>query len=206
MNNFLKILKSIFCNQNEIFLDEPVDWKFLSETARKQNLLPLFFEAAAMRDDYQKSEVFVKDQMDTFTMVETQIQRSNDFLEIYKKITANRTYLIVIKGISCRALYGQLGEHHPSADEDILIEIKGFQKIKGILEQEHYVCSVPDITDYGLDQIREVSFYNPEQKLYLEVHTNLIGKENKERVRMNDLFCTTKNTRERLKKRTYRKL
>ena len=188
INNFLKILKSIFCNQNEIFLDEPVDWKFLSETARKQNLLPLFFEAAAMRDDYQKSEVFVKDQMDTFTMVATQIQRTNDFLEIYKKIIEDGIYPIVIKGISCRVLYGELGEHRPSADEDILIEIKDFQKIKGILEQEHYVCSVPDITDHGLDQIQEVSFYNPEQKLYLEVHTNLIGKENKERVRMNNLF------------------
>ena len=168
INNFLSILKSIFDNQKEIFLDEPVDWEVLSKTARKQNLLPLFFEAVAMREDYRNSSVFEKDQLDTFAMVAAQIQRSNAFFEIYEKITANGIYPIAIKGICCRALYGELGEHRPSADEDILVEIKDFQKVKEILEREQYVCSVPDITERGLEQIQEVSFYNPEQKLHLE--------------------------------------
>ena len=132
-NNFLKILKSIFDNQNEILLDEPVNWRVLSETARKQNLLPLFFEAAAVRDDYRNSGVFEKDQMDTFGMVAAQIQRSNAFLETYKKITEQGIFPIVMKGIVCRQLYGKLGEHRPSADEDLLVEIKDFPKVKEIL-------------------------------------------------------------------------
>lgn len=188
ISNFLKILRRIFDSQIELLLDEPVDWAFLSNTARKQNLLPLFFEAAFMLDDYQNSKVYEKDQLDTFAMVTAQIQRSDAFVEIYKKITAHGIFPIVMKGIVCRQLYGELGEHRPSGDEDILVKAKDFRKVREILEQEHYVCSVPDITEKELEHIQEVSFYNPEQMLNIEVHTNIIGKENDERVRMNRLF------------------
>ena len=84
ISNFLKILRRIFDSQKELLLDEPVDWAFLSNTARKQNLLPLFFEAAVTLDDYRNSGVYEKDQLDTFAMVAAQIRRSNAFVEIYK--------------------------------------------------------------------------------------------------------------------------
>lgn len=188
VSNFLKILRRTFDSQKELVLDEPVDWVFLSNTARKQNLLPLFFEAAVMREDYQNSKVYEKDQLDAFAMVAAQIQRSNAFVEIYKKITTHGIYPIVMKGIVCRQLYGGLGEHRPSGDEDILIKSKDFRKIREILEKENYVCSVPDITEKELEYIQEVSFYNTEQMLKIEVHTNIIGNESDERVRMNSLF------------------
>lgn len=188
ISNFLKILRRIFDSQKELLLEEPVDWAFLSNTARKQNLLPLFFEVAVMLEGYQNSKVYEKDQLDTFAMVTAQIQRSNAFVEIYKKITAHGIFPIVMKGIVCRQLYGELGEHRPSGDEDILVKVKDFRKVREILEQEHYVCSVPDITEKELEHIQEVSFYNPEQMLNIEVHTNIIGNESDERVRMNRLF------------------
>ena len=188
IRNFLKILRMIFDEKNEISLNEPVDWARLSELARKQNLLPLFFEAAVTLDDYRNSGVYEKDQLDTFAMVAAQIRRSNAFVEIYKKITAHGIFPIVMKGIVCRQLYGELGEHRPSGDEDILVEVKDFAKVKEILEQEKYVCSFPDITEQELTRIQEVSFYNSEQKLSLEVHTNIIGKENEERELMNSFF------------------
>lgn len=188
ISNFLKILRRIFDSQKEFLIDEPVDWAFLSNTARKQNLLPLFFEAAVTVDDYRNSGVYEKDQLDTFAMVATQIQRSNAFVEIYKKITAHGIFPIVMKGIVCRQLYGELGEHRPSGDEDILVEVKDFYKVKDILEKEKYVCSLPDVTERELTRIQEVSFYNPEQGLKLEVHTNIIGKENEERELLNSFF------------------
>ncbi|MBQ2022192.1 MAG: nucleotidyltransferase family protein, partial [Lachnospiraceae bacterium] len=134
----------IFDEKSELSLNEPVDWVYLSELARKQNLLPLFFEVANRCEDYVKSDGYAKDQLDTFAMVAAQIQRSSAFLDIYEKITAQGVYPIVMKGIVCRQLYGELGEHRPSGDEDILVEVKDFPKVKEILEQEHYVCSVPD--------------------------------------------------------------
>ena len=125
VSNFFKILRSIFDNQKEIFLDEPVDWFFLSKTARKQNLLPLFFEAAVMLDDYRNSGVYEKDRLDTFAMVAAQIRRSNAFTEVYEKITAQGIYPIVMKGIVCRQLYGELGEH---------------KKIQEVMEQKYEDC------------------------------------------------------------------
>lgn len=188
ISNFLKILRTIFDDKQEISLAEPVDWNLLSEMARKQNILPLFFEAANGIEGYVNASVYAKDQQDTFSMVAAQIQRSCAFAEIYEKLTQQGICPIVMKGMICRQLYGELGEHRPSSDEDILVEIKDFHKVQEILEKEGYVCDVPDVTKKQLTQLQEVSFRNSEQKLTLEVHTNIIGKENDERAQMNAFF------------------
>ena len=186
--NFLKILRKFFDDKKEIQLIEPVDWELLSEIARKQNLLPLFFEAANSIEGYTSTAVYAKDQLDTFAMVASQIQRSSAFADIYEKIAKQDIYPIVMKGIVCRQLYGEFGEHRPSGDEDILVEAKEFYQVKRILEQEGYECHIPNVTKKELEQLQKVSFYNPEENLMLEVHTNIIGIENVERVQMNDLF------------------
>ena len=178
----------IFDNKEDISLIEPVDWNRLSEIARKQNILPLFFEVANSIESYTSTSVYAKDQLDTFAMVAAQIQRSSAFADAYEKIAQQGIYPIVMKGIICRHLYGEFGEHRPSGDEDILLEVKDFRKVQKILEKEGYVCDIPDVTEKQLTQLQEVSFRNLEQKLTLEVHTNIIGKENDERSRMNDFF------------------
>ena len=188
VGNFLKIIRMFFDDKKEVSLVEPVDWELLSEIARKQNLLPLFFEAANSIEGYTSTAVYAKDQLDTFAMVTSQIQRSSAFADIYEKIAKQDIYPIVMKGIVCRQLYGEFGEHRPSGDEDILVEVKEFYQVKRILEQEGYECHIPNVTKKELEQLQEVSFYNPEENLMLEVHTNIIGIENVERVQMNDLF------------------
>ena len=188
ISNFLKILKKVFDEKKDISLEEPVDWERMSRIAREQNLLPLFFEAACTNEQYAKTSVFVKDQMDTFSMVAEQIQRSNALLEVYEKISAQGIYPIVMKGLVCRQLYGELGEHRPSGDEDLLVEEKDFYTVKEILEQEGYICGRPDITPKELAQVKDVSFRNPMRKLLLEVHIEAIGRANEERAQMNDLF------------------
>lgn len=188
VSNFLKILKAVLNNEKEITLNKPVDWNLLSKIARKQNMLPLFFEGAGSIGDYASTSVYIKDQLDTFSMVASQIQRSSAFADIYEKIAEQGIYPIVMKGIICRQLYGDLGEHRPSGDEDILVEIKDFHKVQEILEREGYMCGIPDATEKKLMQLQEVSFYNSEHKLKLEVHTNIIGKESDERTQMNDFF------------------
>lgn len=188
IGNFLKILRMFFDDDKEISLVEPVDWNLLSDIARKQNILPLFFEVANSVEGYVSASVYERDRLDTLVMVATQIQRSSVFSDIYEKIAQKGIYPIVVKGIICRQLYGELGEHRPSSDEDILVEIKDFYQVKMVLEQEGYVCDIPNVTEKELNQIQEVSFYNPEENLMLEVHTNIIGIENDEIAQMNDFF------------------
>lgn len=191
VSNFLKILRMVFDDKQEISLAEPVDWNLLSDIARKQNLLPLFFEAADKIEGYASADVYAKDQLDTFSMVAAQIRRSSAFADIYEKIARQGIYPIVMKGIVCRRLYGEFGEHRPSGDEDILVRIKDFHKVREILEQEGYVCDTPDaaeLTEKELALLKHVSFRNWEQMLTLEVHTNMIRKENNGRAEMNDFF------------------
>lgn len=69
ISNFFKILKMIFDDKQEYSLNKPAEWNVLSEIARKQNLFPLFFEAASRFEDYVKSDIYTKDQLDTFDMV-----------------------------------------------------------------------------------------------------------------------------------------
>ena len=172
ISNFLKILRMIFDDKEDISLIEPVDWNRLSEIARKQNILPLFFEVANSIESYTSTSVYAKDQLDTFAMVAAQIQRSSAFADVYEKIEQQGIYPIVMKGIICRHLYGEFGEHRPSGDEDILVEVKDFHKVQKILEKEGYVCDITNVTEKQLTQLQEVSFRNLEQKLTLEVHTN----------------------------------
>ena len=185
---FFDIISMMLDEQRACLPEETTDWAFLSQTARKQNLLPLFFEAADTYEAYKKSEVYEKDRLDTWGMVTSQIQRSAAFTDIYEKITAEGIYPIVLKGIVCRQLYGAWGEHRPSGDEDILVEIKDFPRVRAILEREHYRCSVSEISGRTLEELQEISFYNPQMNLNLEVHTNIIGKETESRVQMNHFF------------------
>lgn len=191
ISNFLRILKKVFDEKKDISLEEPVDWERMSRIAREQNLLPLFFEAACTNEQYAKTSVFVKDQMDTFSMVAEQIQRSNALLEVYEKISAQGIYPIVMKGLVCRHLYGELGEHRPSGDEDLLVEEKDFYTVKEILEQEGYICGRPDITPKELAQVKDVSFRNSMRKLLLEVHIKAIGRASEERAQMDEVFSET---------------
>ena len=73
----------IFDDKEDISLIEPVDWNRLSEIARKQNILPLFFEVANSIESYTSTSVYAKDQLDTFAMVAAQIQRSSAFADAY---------------------------------------------------------------------------------------------------------------------------
>ena len=75
--HFLQIL-------NREPIDSSISWEQMSSLARKQNLLPLFFEAASFYIEYVNFPGYIKDQQDTFAMVSSQIQRTNTFLEVYE--------------------------------------------------------------------------------------------------------------------------
>lgn len=185
---FLNIIRMEFGEKDIHVSEEIVDWNRLSELARAQNLLPLFFEAASGIKEYVASPQYQEDQRDALYMIARQIQRSMSFVGIYQRFLENGVEPIVMKGLVLRHLYGELGEGRPSGDEDILIEVKAYPAVKAILEQEKYICEFPDITERELRQIQAVSFFNIERRLTIEVHTNAIGKENESRIKMNRYF------------------
>lgn len=93
-----------------------------------------------------------------------------------------------MKGIICRQLYGDLHDHRPSGDEDILIKKEDFDKLREVMESSGYQMERDVITDEELAAVQEVTFDNRGLGLHIEVHTNAIGLESGIRRHMNNYF------------------
>ena len=189
--NFLAILNAAICKDictKDVQLKSPIDWKYLSVQARRQNLLPIFVEGATKYNSYQEYAGYEKDIQDAMIMVAQQIQKSKAFLDLYMAFLNRGISPIVIKGIVLRQLYGSCKEHRVSADEDILVRSEEYTVVSDVLEQEGYRCTRSMLSKEQIDSMHEITFYNDEKDLCIEVHLNIIGKENSERAYMNDAF------------------
>lgn len=197
IHNFLVILNKAL-HQNictkTIELQEPIDWEVMSMQARKQNLLPLFVEGAQEYAAYCAYSGYGQDLQDAMVMVARQVQKTKAFLDVYKIFLEAGVRPVVLKGIEIRQLYGSYRDHRVSGDEDILIPLEEYESIRSILEQEGYRCTRPTLTKQQIAQVHEVTFYNAETDLSIEVHLNIIGKENAFRDGMNDLFQSVDET------------
>ena len=190
--NFLEILNAVIDvngYENTVQIQEPMDWEYMSIQARKQNLLPIFVEGAERYDSYRNYSGYARDIQDAMVMVAVQMQKSKAFLDVYTKFLDNGVSPIVIKGIVMRQLYGDYREHRLSGDEDILIRPEEYDKVREILEHEGYSCSRPMLTKQQIEQLHEITFHNEEKDFFIEVHLNIIGKENSTRTYMNDVFA-----------------
>ena len=127
MHNFLLILNAAM-HPSEIAeptqLEKPVDWAYLSMQARKQNLLPIFVDIAQQHESYRTYSDFAKDTQDAMAMVTAQIQKSVEFLDLYKAFLNQGLSPVVFKGIALRQIFGQYGDLRLSGDEDILIRLE----------------------------------------------------------------------------------
>lgn len=188
MHNFWKILSAAM-QQNEypepVQLEEPADWAYMSRQARKQNLLPIFLEIAQQYDSCCMYSGFINDVQDAMAMVAVQIQKNKEFLSLYQDFLNHGLCPVVFKGIVISRIYGRYGDYRVSGDEDILIQPEEYQLIREILERKGYRCTRPDLTEQQIARMHEITFYNAETKLSIEVHLNIIGEEDALRTYMN---------------------
>lgn len=148
--------------------------------AASQNVLPLVYENLNCGDKYPKLQQRV------FSTVLSQTKRTANFKKIYCKILENGIKPLVLKGIICRNLYGDLCDHRPSGDEDILVKKEDYFRLAEILVENGYIPT-ETVTEKTLSGKQEVTFKNP-NGLNIEVHLNIIGTENKSRRSMNKYF------------------
>lgn len=167
---------------------EAMDYGEILSKAQAHNILPLVFEKLSEIPDfinYPQSEAYGKTAME---IIAVQARRTEVFLELYRTFSKVGLCPIIMKGIICRQLYGELCDHRPSGDEDILIRKSDFERISAILQEQGFTPERPEITERQLDELQEISFYHRDSGLVIEVHTNPIGKENDIRRRMNECF------------------
>lgn len=188
MHNFWVILNTAMHHGEHVKplqLEEPVDWAYLSMQARRQNLLPLFVDIAQQYESYRMYAGFAKDTQDAMVMVAAQIQRSVEFLELYKAFLSQGLSPVVFKGITLRQIYGQYGDLRISGDEDILVRPEEYASVRKVLEERGFQCASPDLTKRQLAYIHDVKFYKAEIQFNIEVHLNLFGEGNSVRTYMN---------------------
>lgn len=188
--NFLSILKTAIHGE-PISLHQPADYREILAIAKSHNLHPLVGEVLCGWSDFVSSQEYDRTVSVVISQTGAQMMRTNVFLELYRALAEKGIRPIVMKGIVCRQLYGEYCDHRPSADEDILVQKGEFEKVQKVmlsygfrLEREE-----TEITEKQLEELQEITFYDDASGLYIEVHTNPIGREIDLRREMNDCFA-----------------
>ena len=185
---FLLLLDKSVHENAEVF-STPVDWPAVFTLAKNHNVLPLIFEAASEYEDFVNSPNYQTYMTISMQWIMRQARHTEEFLSLYRAFLAEDLHPIVMKGLVCRQLYGELADHRPSGDEDILIEKKDFGKAKNVLTNQGYKIELDDVTEGQIDELQEISFYGSgADGLYIELHLNPIGHSNPLCSRMNGCF------------------
>ena len=172
--NFYNILSGALWDK-PLFLDNP-DYKEILDISISHHLMPLVFEKLCEDSNFKATQLYSKAKMNVMLKVMGQAQRTQIFLELYKKLNEQGIYPIVMKGIICRMLYGKYADHRPSSDEDILVLPEDFHKTCEFFKSEGYDSNMnPDEVD--LNNLQAISFFNNNGG-HFEVHVNPIGKGN----------------------------
>ena len=182
------IIRSMINNKESYHLQSEVNWSNLVQVSREHNLLALFVEGASKYYSFISRPEYEREMNESIAIVSAQVRRTSAFLKLYKAFVDAELHPIVMKGLICRELYGTLGDHRPSGDEDILIRPSEYKLAKSVLTENGYVSEIDRETESHLDCLQEVSFIHPKERLHIELHLNPIGRETEDRARMSDYF------------------
>ncbi len=161
--------------RDSISLDAPLsleDWKSLRTLAVQQRLIPLMAESFS--DGRVLSSVpgewnRLREAARKLTI--RQAAGTAEFLLLYERLRSLGLSPAVVKGIVCRSLYPE-PEQRASSDEDLLIAPEDYPAYRDALLDCGLHLLDPDTPAEGND---EVTFVDPERKLYLEVHMRLFS-------------------------------
>ena len=153
------------------------DWQALYSAAGKHNILPLVADAlpCALPEPYAKR---------MRQEIVSQAERTAEMCLLLEHLQGKGLHPLVIKGMVCRSLY-PVPEHRPSTDEDLLINPAEFMQMHAAL------------LEYGLEPVKpeadlresfEVSYHDPNRRLFVEVHKELFTREEPYMNRMNRFF------------------
>lgn len=165
------------------------DWEKLLIYAQRHNIVPLIYEGCIKYEVFSSAPDEIRNKFLAIYLykISGQINKTQVFLDIYNKLVTAGIRPLVLKGLMCRDLYGELAECRPSCDEDILIRPEEFGICRNILEQNGFVMEKLDITDELMSRLSDISFYH-KSGLIIELHIRLVDKSNKIRIRMNSRF------------------
>lgn len=100
-----------------------------------------------------------------------QSQRTQGFLEIYRRLTEAGLKPLIVKGMVCRSLY-ENPDYRISADEDVLVSAEEAAVCDKILLEQGYRRGTLDLENLP----HEIAYRNPSNGVYLELHFSLFDE------------------------------
>ena len=178
---FLSLLKSSL--KNEKYDGEKIDFEdlvYIYNMSEIHHVVPMIYNAAYNEDFFKECDANFQAMFKSsaFRYIFSQIQRTNHFLEVYKKLSEKNIKILVFKGIIFRNMYNN-PDDRISSDEDILIKKEDYEKVKEFFLSEGFEF---------IDKGEECAYFSKSTGLCIEVSTSLFSHESKAYGHLNKLF------------------
>lgn len=178
---FLSLLKSSL--KNEKYDGEKIDFEdlvYIYKMSEIHHVVPMIYNAAYNEDFFKECDANFQTMFKSsaFRYIFSQIQRTNHFLEVYKKLSEKNIKILVFKGIIFRNMYNN-PDDRISSDEDILIKKEDYEKVKEFFLSEGFEF---------IDKGEECAYFSKSTGLCIEVSTSLFSHESKAYGHLNKLF------------------
>lgn len=178
---FLSLLKSSL--KNEKYDGEKIDFEdlvYIYKMSEIHHVVPMIYNAAYNEDFFKECDANFQAMFKSsaFRYIFSQIQRTNHFLEVYKKLSEKNIKILVFKGIIFRNMYNN-PDDRISSDEDILIKKEDYEKVKDFFLSEGFEF---------IDKGEECAYFSKSTGLCIEVSTSLFSHESKAYGHLNKLF------------------
>ena len=178
---FLSLLKSSL--KNEKYDGEKIDFEdlvYIYKMSEIHHVVPMIYNAAYIEDFFKECDANFQAMFKSsaFRYIFSQIQRTNHFLEVYKKLSKKNIKILVFKGIIFRNMYNN-PDDRISSDEDILIKKEDYEKVKEFFLSEGFEF---------IDKGEECAYFSKSTGLCIEVSTSLFSHESKAYGHLNKLF------------------
>ena len=178
---FLSLLKSSL--KNEKYDGEKIDFEdlvYIYKMSEIHHVVPMIYNATYNEDFFKECDANfqVMFKSSAFRYIFSQIQRTNHFLEVYKKLSEKNIKILVFKGIIFRNMYNN-PDDRISSDEDILIKKEDYEKVKEFFLSEGFEF---------IDKGEECAYFSKSTGLCIEVSTSLFSHESKAYGHLNKLF------------------
>ena len=178
---FLSLLKSSL--KNEKYDGEKIDFEdlvYIYKMSETHHVVPMIYNVLYNEDFFKKCERNFQSifKSSAFRYIFSQIQRTNHFLDVYKKLSEKNIKILVFKGIIFRNMYNN-PDDRISSDEDILIKKEDYEKVKEFFLSEGFEF---------IDKGEECAYFSKSTGLCIEVSTSLFSNESKAYGHLNKLF------------------
>lgn len=183
---FLEILQAAMRGRKyNLNIDDISAFRWILHTASIQNVLPMVCEAIYESDSAQKyKSLFTMYKKRAVDEAVSQTVRTAQFLDLYRYLAGRGLSPILVKGLMIRRLYPR-ENLRISVDEDLLIR------------PEEKLLYHQAMLEYGLGQVEleedfdkasELSYIEPDSRLYIEVHQYLLPPDSKAYGDLNRFF------------------